>query len=96
VRAQAGGPRRVRRLHRAALVIFFRKDKTLSTSRCGMRRPARLLESQLITIVNIFVDQPRPAIFKYSLAWYLLAVFTVVSTVLWGRLYCDACARSAR
>ena len=27
-------------------------------------------------------------IFKYSLAWYLFAVFTVVSTVLWGRLYC--------
>ena len=46
-------------------------------------------KSQLITIVNIFglisLDLP---IFKYSLAWYLLATFTVVSTVLWGRLYC--------
>jgi polyferredoxin len=46
-------------------------------------------KSQLITVVNIFglisLDLP---IFRYSLAWYLLATFTVVSTVLWGRLYC--------
>src|SRR5262249_45697052 len=27
-------------------------------------------------------------VFRYSMAWYLLAVFTVVATVLWGRLYC--------
>jgi polyferredoxin len=27
-------------------------------------------------------------IFRYNLAWYLLATFTVASTVLWGRLYC--------
>jgi len=33
----------------------------------------------------ISLDLP---ILRYSLAWYLLAVFTVVSTVLWGRLYC--------
>src|SRR5213595_1654447 len=26
--------------------------------------------------------------FKYSLAWYLFAGFALVSTVLWGRLYC--------
>jgi polyferredoxin len=27
-------------------------------------------------------------IFRYNLAWYLLAIITVVSTVLWGRVYC--------
>ena len=47
------------------------------------------VKSQLISVVNIFalVEWNLP-IFKYSLAWYLLAVFTVASTVLWGRLYC--------
>src|SRR5437867_1402031 len=47
------------------------------------------MKSQLISIVNVFalLDWNLP-IFKYSLAWYLLATFTVLSTVLWGRLYC--------
>ena len=73
-----------------ALVSFFRKDKTLKYITLGAC--VVLLgfwKSQLITIVNIFglisLDLP---IFRYSLAWYLLATFTVVSTVLWGRLYC--------
>jgi len=73
-----------------ALVSFFRKDKTLkyiTLAACVVL--LGFWKSQLITIVNIFglisLDLP---IFKYSLAWYLLAVFTVVSTVLWGRLYC--------
>ncbi len=26
--------------------------------------------------------------FKYSVAWYIFAGFTVVSTLIWGRLYC--------
>jgi NosR/NirI family nitrous oxide reductase transcriptional regulator len=26
--------------------------------------------------------------FKYSVAWYIFAGFTVISTVVWGRLYC--------
>src|SRR5213595_1211350 len=26
--------------------------------------------------------------FKYSLTWYLFTGFVIVSTVLWGRLYC--------
>ena len=35
-------------------------------------------------------------IFKYSLAWYLFALFTVLTTVLWGRLYCGrVCAFGA-
>jgi len=27
-------------------------------------------------------------VFKYNLAWYAFAIFTLVSTVLWGRFYC--------
>jgi polyferredoxin len=46
-------------------------------------------KSYLISITNIFsvVDGSLP-VFKYNVAWYVFAVFTVVSTVLWGRLYC--------
>ncbi len=73
-----------------ALVSFFRKSVALK----NVTFAAAVLylgfyKSQLISIVNIFalVDWSLP-IFKYSLAWYLLATFTVVSTVLWGRLYC--------
>src|SRR5215831_8282912 len=73
-----------------ALVSFFRKDKRLKYITLGAC--VVLLgfwKSQLITVVNIFglisLDLP---ILRYSLAWYLLATFTVVSTILWGRLYC--------
>ena len=73
-----------------ALVSFFRKSVALK----NVTFAAAVLylgfyKSQLISIVNIFalVDLSLP-IFKYSLAWYVLATFTVVSTVLWGRLYC--------
>ena len=35
-------------------------------------------------------------IFKFNLGWYLFAVFSIVSTVLWGRLYCGrVCAYGA-
>jgi len=73
-----------------ALVSFFRKSKRLKY--IALVACVVLLgfwKSQLITIVNIFgllsLDLP---IFRFNLAWYLLATFTVVSTVLWGRLYC--------
>jgi polyferredoxin len=73
-----------------ALVSFFRKDKRLkyvTLAACVVL--LGFWKSQLITVVNIFglisLDLP---IFRYSLAWYLLATFTIVSTVLWGRLYC--------
>ena len=54
-------------------------------------------KSYLISITNIFsvVDWNWP-VFKYSLAWYLFFGFTVVSTILWGRLYCGrVCAYGA-
>jgi NosR/NirI family transcriptional regulator, nitrous oxide reductase regulator len=54
-------------------------------------------KSYLISIVNVFalVDFNFP-LFQYNLPWYLLAVFTLASTVLWGRLYCGrVCAFGA-
>jgi len=73
-----------------ALVSFFRRDKRLKyVTLVACVALLGFWKSQLITIVNIFgligLDLP---IFRYSLAWYLLATFTVASTVLWGRLYC--------
>jgi polyferredoxin len=46
-------------------------------------------KSQLISIVNVFglVGGSLPII-RHNLAWYLLAAITVISTVLWGRVYC--------
>lgn len=54
-------------------------------------------KSYLISVTNIFsvLDNSWP-VFKYSLAWYLFFGFTVVSTILWGRLYCGRlCAYGA-
>jgi NosR/NirI family nitrous oxide reductase transcriptional regulator len=54
-------------------------------------------KSQLLSIVNVFglVTWNLP-VFRYNLAWYLFAGFAVVSTVLWGRLYCGRiCAYGA-
>jgi NosR/NirI family nitrous oxide reductase transcriptional regulator len=54
-------------------------------------------KSYLISITNIFsiVDWNWPVV-QYNLAWYLFFGFTVVSTILWGRLYCGrVCAYGA-
>jgi NosR/NirI family nitrous oxide reductase transcriptional regulator len=47
------------------------------------------VKSHLISVVDIFgVLQGQLPIFKYELTYYVLSSFVVVSTVLWGRLYC--------
>ena len=54
-------------------------------------------KSYLISITNIFsvLDWNWPVV-KYNLAWYLFFGFTVVSTILWSRLYCGRiCAYGA-
>jgi polyferredoxin len=54
-------------------------------------------KSSLVSISDVFRlrDMSLPP-FKYSLAWYLFSGFVVVSTVLWGRLYCGRiCAYGA-
>jgi polyferredoxin len=73
-----------------ALTGFFEKSRRLKyVTLVACVALLGFAKSQLISVVNIFglLDLNLP-IFRYSLAWYLLATFTLVSTVLWGRLYC--------
>ena len=73
-----------------AMVSFLRKSVplkylTLVVSVLYMG----VYKSQLLSIVNIFSTlTANLPIFSYSMAWYAFAVFTVVTTVFWGRLYC--------
>ena len=73
-----------------ALVSFFAKSKrfkyvtlVLSVAYLGFYK------ANLVSIVNIFTlmrgNLPE---FRISMPWYVMVVFTLVSTVLWGRLYC--------
>ena len=81
-----------------AFVGFFRKSVPLKYVTLVLSVVyLGFYKSQLISIVNVFalLEWNLP-ILRYSLAWYLLAAFTVVSTVLWGRLYCGrVCAFGA-
>ncbi|PWT86687.1 MAG: hypothetical protein C5B57_00570 [Blastocatellia bacterium] len=73
-----------------ALVSFFRKSVKLKYLALAVTIAyLGFVKSYLISIVNVFglIEWNLPYV-KYSLAWYLFAIFTVVSTVLWGRLYC--------
>ena len=80
------------------LVSFFRKSAALKyVTLVAAVAYLGFAKSQLISVVNLFsfVTGNLP-VFRYSLAWYLFAGFTVVSTVLWGRLYCGRiCAYGA-
>ena len=54
-------------------------------------------KSYLVSITNVFgiIDWNWP-VPKHNIAWYLFFGFTVVSTILWGRLYCGRiCAYGA-
>jgi NosR/NirI family nitrous oxide reductase transcriptional regulator len=73
-----------------ALVSFFRKSVTLKyVTFVAAIGYLGFVKSTLLSVTDIFrvADLSLP-IFKYNLAWYLFAVFTMASTVLWGRLYC--------
>ena len=73
-----------------ALVSFFRKSPRLkivtflvSVGYLG------IYKSQIISITNIFaLFTMNLPLLQFSLGWYAFAIFTVVSTILWGRLYC--------
>ena len=76
----------------AALVLigFRRKSTPIKTATLvASVLYLGLYKSQLISVVNVFglLTWNLP-ILQYSLGWYLFATFTLVSTVLWGRLYC--------
>mgnify|MGYP002028206802 CR=1 FL=1 len=72
------------------LVSFFRKSVRLKyVTLVAAVVYLGFAKSQLISVVNIYGAMTgNMPVFRYSLAWYLFAAFTVVSTVLWGRLYC--------
>jgi NosR/NirI family nitrous oxide reductase transcriptional regulator len=81
-----------------AVVSFRRKSVALkyvtlvaAVAYMGFRK------SYLVSITNLFglVAWQLPVL-RYNLAWYLFIGFTLVSTILWGRLYCGrVCAFGA-
>ena len=80
------------------LVSFFRKSVRLKyAALVAAVGYMGFMKSSLVSISDVFRlrDMSLPP-FKYSLAWYVFSVFVVVSTVLWGRLYCGrVCAFGA-
>jgi polyferredoxin len=81
-----------------ALVGFFRKSEWLKWITMGIAVVyLGFARSQLITIVNIFgLTQWNLPVFRHNMTWYLFAIFTLVTTILWGRLYCGrVCAFGA-
>ena len=73
-----------------AFVSFFRKSKSLKfVTFAASVGYIGFYKSQLMSIVNVFgLFGGNLPIFRYNLAWYLLAAVTLVSTILWGRVYC--------
>ena len=73
-----------------AMVSFFRKSVPLKYVTFVMAVGYMgFYKSNLISVVNIFgvIDWNLPIV-KHNVMWYVFALFTVISTVLWGRLYC--------
>jgi NosR/NirI family nitrous oxide reductase transcriptional regulator len=81
-----------------AVVSFRRKSVALrSATWVAAIGYMGFTKSYLISVTNLFsvADWNLP-VFKYNLAWYLFAGFTLISTVLVGRLYCGrVCAFGA-
>jgi NosR/NirI family nitrous oxide reductase transcriptional regulator len=73
-----------------AMIGFFRKSEVLKWITMGAAVVyLGFLRSQLITIVNIFgLTHWTLPVFRHNMTWYLFAVFTLVTTILWGRIYC--------
>jgi NosR/NirI family transcriptional regulator, nitrous oxide reductase regulator len=73
-----------------AFVSFFRKSNPLKyVTFVAAIAYLGFYKSQLISIVNVFgLFGGNLPIFRHNLAWYLLAIIVVISTVLWGRVYC--------
>jgi len=73
-----------------AFVSFFRKSRALKIVTFIVAVGyLGFYKSQLISIVNVFgVIGGNLPLLRYSLGWYLLVGAGVVSTVLWGRVYC--------
>jgi polyferredoxin len=72
------------------MVGFFRKSEPLKWITMAVAVVyLGFMRSQLITVTNIFaLTTWNLPVFRHNLAWYAFAGFTIVTTVLWGRLYC--------
>jgi polyferredoxin len=73
-----------------ALFSFSRRSKPLKYATLAFTVAyLGVVKSTMISVTDIFrvVDLSLPT-FKYSISWYIFAGFTLVSTVIWGRLYC--------
>jgi NosR/NirI family nitrous oxide reductase transcriptional regulator len=90
VRAQALDIALVVAFSALAFVSFFRKSRALKyVTFVASVAYIGFYKSTLMSIVNVFgLFGGNLPIFRYNLAWYLLAAITIVSTVLWGRVYC--------
>lgn len=90
IRAQAVDIAAIAGFLTLAFVSFFRKSVRLKyVTLVAAVAYLGVAKSQLISIVNIFgLFGGNLPVFRYNLAWYLLAIVTIVSTVLWGRVYC--------
>jgi polyferredoxin len=81
-----------------ALVSFFRKTVALKyVTFVAAVGYLGFTKSSLVSVSDVFrlTDLSVPEL-KYSLAWYLFMTFVVVTTVLWGRVYCGrVCAFGA-
>jgi polyferredoxin len=79
-----------------AIVSFLRKSVPLKyATLVAAVLYLGVYKSQLMSIVDVLrpitgvIDRQNPfPVFSYNIAWYLFAAFTVVTTVLWGRVYC--------
>jgi polyferredoxin len=81
-----------------ALTSFFRKSVWMKYAALAASVAyLGVYKSQLLSIVNIFgVLGGNLPLFKYNLGWYAFAMFSGVTTVLFGRLYCGrVCAYGA-
>ncbi len=90
IRAQAVDIGLVVAFSALAFTSFFRKSVTLKyVTLVASVIYIGFWKSTLLSIVNVFgLFGGNLPIFRYSLAWYLLAAITLVSTILWGRVYC--------
>jgi len=72
------------------MVSFFRKSVLLKYITLVVAVGyLGLMKSNLVGVVDIFrIFSWNVPIFKYALAWYLFTGFAIVSTVVWGRIYC--------
>jgi polyferredoxin len=73
-----------------AMVSFFRKSTRLKyVTLVASVLYMGIYKSQLMSIVNVFSTLTgNLPVFAYSMAFYTFAAFTVITTLIWGRLYC--------